>query len=137
MAAVPTVMYGMFYPPGKGQKPFMATFKGVVWNPDLGIGGGPILPPDEVPPVDPPLGIWGGPIDPYPDIGLPGPQPHPEHPIVLPPDPPTKPPDPPVSTQPVKPNAWNFNDGSNPTYPTAGWYYVHVPGPGQPQPKRR
>ena len=40
------------------------------------------LPPDA--PVDPGYGI---PINaPYPDQGLPGAQPHPEHPIVLPPD---------------------------------------------------
>jgi len=31
-----------------------------------------------------PPGIWGGPPL-YPDQGLPGPQPHPEHPIVIPP----------------------------------------------------
>ena len=33
----------------------------------------------------PPLGIWG-PTDPRPGYGLPGAQPQPEHPIVLPPD---------------------------------------------------
>lgn len=47
----------------------------------LSVGGGPMPPGPGQPP-----GIWGGPIDPYPDHGLPGPQPHPEHPIVLPPE---------------------------------------------------
>jgi hypothetical protein len=44
-------------------------------------------PPIYIPPPggQPPLGIWG-PTDPRPGYGLPGPQPHPEHPIVLPPD---------------------------------------------------
>jgi hypothetical protein len=64
-------------------------------------------PPDEIPPegeTKPPYNpgganpphIEGGPIDPYPDIGGPAPQPHPEHPIVLPPGQPENPGEPPV-----------------------------------------
>jgi hypothetical protein len=51
-------------------------------DPDYGIpeGGEPPHPDQGLPPVQ------GGGQPPHPDQGLPGPQPHPEHPIVLPPD---------------------------------------------------
>lgn len=126
MAAVPIAMQVMVYPRDKSHDPFPATIAGFVARSDVGVGGGPIIPPgEELPPIKPPEEVW-----PPTDA-------HPEHPIVLPPDPPTQPPDPPTSTQPIKPNAWNWNDGTNPQYPTAGWFYVHVPAPGQPGPKRR
>jgi hypothetical protein len=47
---------------------------GELYNADLTIGGGPIVPPGSPP------GIWGGPPL-YPDQGLPGWQPRPSHPI--------------------------------------------------------
>jgi len=47
---------------------------GEIYNADLSIGGGPIVPPGQPP------GIWGGPPL-YPDQGLPGWQPRPSHPI--------------------------------------------------------
>src|SRR4029077_14148501 len=54
------------------------TIQGVMSYSGPEIGGGPM-------PGGPPLGIWGG-RPPYVDIGGPAPQPHPEHPIVIPPD---------------------------------------------------
>lgn len=132
MAVVPVTIYGMLYPAAKGEKPQMVTLTGVQWNPTLDVGGGPILPPDEVKPPEPPLTIW-----PNPPEGI---APLPEHPIVIPPPVDLPPIDPPASsTQPVKPNAWNWNDGKDPQYPNAGWYYVYVPDPnkGQPGPKRK
>jgi hypothetical protein len=125
MAAVPITFQGMMYPRNKTDAPYPFTALGVASITGLGVGGGPILPPDEVPPVEPPLHIWGGPFDP----------PHAEHPIVLPPDlPPIDPPS--ESTHPVKKNAWNWNDGTNPQYPNTGWFYVYVPGEGEAGPKR-
>jgi hypothetical protein len=49
----------------------------------LGFWGGtpPTYPDIGLPP--PPLGTWGGRPPNYVDIGGPGPQPHPEHPIVI------------------------------------------------------
>jgi hypothetical protein len=60
-----------------------------IWGPTDPRPTPPIyIPPEGSPP---PLGIWG-PTDPRPGTGLPGPQPKPEHPIVLPPNlPPTTP----------------------------------------------
>ncbi len=75
--------------------------------------------PIYIPPegAQPPLGIWG-PTDPRPGYGLPAPQPHPEHPIVLPPDlPPTTP------------------DGGKITWkvvwtPQTGWAVIGIPAEG-------
>jgi hypothetical protein len=74
----------------------------------------------------PPLGIWGGPFDPpriwggappYVDIGFPGSQPHPEHPIVLPPELPPTMPDP--DNRPIDwKTAWT---------PQTGWIVIGVP----------
>lgn len=82
----------------------------------LAPGGGPIIPPptDEKPPR-PPLGIWPGP----------GPLPHPEHPIVIPPDEGTKPPDP---VQP--PIDWKAIWAG----PEHGWVVVGVPNLPHPTP---
>lgn len=133
MAAVPVTIYGMLYPAAKGEKPQMVTLMGIQWNPSVEVGGGPILPPEDVKPPEPPLVIWPNPPE--------GQAPLPEHPIALPGDPwwPTEPPpvDPPASSTPVKPNAWNWNDGSDPQYPNTGWYYVYVPGPGEPGPRKK
>ena len=66
----------------------------------------------------PPLGIWGGRPPNYVDIGGPGPQPHPEHPIVLPPDlPPTTPEGGMIEWK----TAWT---------PTTGWVVVGIPAEG-------
>lgn len=149
MAAVPVVLQVMVYPKDKSVKPYPATLAGFATIAGLEVGGGPVVPPgSELPPEVPPE-VWP-PIDLHPDHTLPGDLPHPEHPIapggppprpthpiVLPPIPPEIPPDPPVSTQPIKPNAWNWNDGTNPAYPNTGWFYVHVPGAGQPGPKKK
>jgi|SRR6516162_8966473 len=71
MAAVPITIHGVIYPSGKSggraasDQPFKATFVGLAWNPNLGVGGGPIYPPVDPPPVDPP-------IDPPPPDPAPG-----------------------------------------------------------------
>ena len=122
MAAVPVTIQCMVYPRDKSGAPYPATLVGFASITGLTIGGGPIIPHDEVPPVDPPLVIWGGPIDPYPDHGLPVP--------------PTPPDQPPPSGDKVH-AGWNFNDGSNPSYPNVGWYYVYIPAPGSAQPKKK
>lgn len=122
MAGVPVTIRGTMYPKDKSVKPYPFTLLGVAEITGLQVGGGPILPPDEVPPVDPPLVIWGGPIDPYPDIGFPMPQP------------PFPPNNPPVNPEPPH-EGWNFKP-STPSNPSSGWYYLYVPGPGDPQPKR-
>lgn len=129
MAAVPIAINGVFYPSNKMDKPIKGTFFGNAFIPGLGIGGGPIIPPDQLPPdinPEPPLVIWGGPIDPYPDIGLPGPQPHPEHPIVIPPEPP---PIQPPATPTLPHEGWNWSAAKS------GWYYLYIPGEGEAGPK--
>jgi hypothetical protein len=72
------------------------TIVGEMYYSELGVGGGPIIPPGSPPgiwgptdprptnpiaPGGPPLGFWGGAPPPYVDIGGPGAQPHPSHPI--------------------------------------------------------
>ena len=121
MAVVPVIISGVLYPKNKKDPPVAATFVGNAAIAGLEVGGGPIIPPDEIdeiPKPEPPLVIWGGPFDP----------PHPEHPIVLPPDlPPDQPP-----AQPVPPHeGWNWSQAKS------GWYYLYVPGQGEPGPKRR
>lgn len=122
MAVVPITINGVLY--DKTARTTQAVLiSGTLSIQGLTVGGGPILPPDEVPPdvVDPPLVIWGGPIDPYPDHGLPMPQP---------PFPPDQPP-----SQIEKPHpGWNWKP-STPDSPQAGWYYVYVPAQGSPSPK--
>ena len=125
MAHVPVTINGVAFPKDKKNPPFPVTIVGYAWITGLSVGGGPIVPPDEVPPVEPPLVIWGGPFDP----------PHVEHPIVLP-DPPVPPENPPEGPPPKPHEGWNFNNGSNPEYPNVGWYYVYIPPPGTATPKR-
>lgn len=88
----------------------------------VGVGGGPIIPPGQPGgpphiwgPPDMPPGFWGGGMGP----GV-KPQPHPEHPIVIPPKPP-EPIEPPVKWKPV----W---------HPTEGWIVVGVINPDIPHP---
>ncbi|HEY4384162.1 MAG TPA: hypothetical protein VGN34_06765 [Ktedonobacteraceae bacterium] len=78
------------------------TIIGVMTYTDVGVGGGPMpggpevshpiapggqpgYPAHPIAPGGQPPGIWGG-APPYVDIGGPGPQPGPSHPIVIPPD---------------------------------------------------
>lgn len=119
MSAVPVTIRGTMYPKDKSVKPYAFTALGMAEITGLEVGGGPILPPDEVPPVDPPLVIWGGGgIGDYIDVGFPMPRP---------PFPPTNPPSP-----PEKPHeGWNWSQAK------AGWYYLYVPDEGQTQPKSR
>lgn len=127
MGAVPVAINGVFYPSNKKDPPIKGTMFGNAWIPGLHVGGGPVEPPPDIQP-EPPLIIWGGPIDPHPDHGLPGPQPHPEHPIVIPPEPP--PTEPPTQVEPPH-EGWNWSPAMS------GWYYLYVPGKDQPGPKRR
>jgi hypothetical protein len=105
MAEVPVTLNGMLYDL-LGRTTQRVVFIGDASYTNLGVGGGPMpggpplgfwggvappLPTHPIAPGGPPPGIWGG-APPYPDIGGPGPQPHPEHPIVLPPVEPGGPP---------------------------------------------
>lgn len=82
---------------------------------DRVIGGGPIFPQ---PPEEKPPGIWPGPGDPdYPAGG-----PHPEHPIVIPPNKPDVPPD----TIWPGPGDPDFPGGPHPEHP------IVLPPPGNP-----
>jgi hypothetical protein len=100
-------MQVVIYPRDKSVKPYPATIVGYAWATGLGVGGGP----------------------------MPGGEPHPEHPIVLPPvDQP-----PPVDTggggasititvkQAPANGGWGVNTDE-------GWYWT--PGPGQAGPKK-
>lgn len=117
MASVPITFRGNVYPRDKSTDPFPATCVGFAEITGLQPGGGPILPPDEVPPVEPPLTIWPGP----------GPLPGVEHPIVLP-DPILPPDRPPATPQPPH-EGWNWSAAKS------GWYYLYVPGEGAAGPK--
>ena len=73
---------GLPRPPGRPTHP--------IYDPPYPSPGPAAVPgqiPIYIPPAggEPPLGIWG-PTDPRPGYGLPGEQPKPSHPIVLPPD---------------------------------------------------
>lgn len=76
MAAVPLAISGVIY--DKADKSAKNVFLiGLSYNPSLQIGGGPIIPPEQMPPeVDPPLVIWGDPGGYNPDApGQPWPEP--------------------------------------------------------------
>jgi hypothetical protein len=106
-------------------------------------------PAHPIAPGGPPLGIWGGVAPPYPDQGLPGSQPHPSHPIVIPPGAlapgiPSHPiywpihPDqglPGAQPHPEHPIVIPGDDEAKPKFevktawtPTTGWIVVVVPG---------
>lgn len=123
MSAVPITFRGMMYPRDKSVKPYPFTALGTAEITGLGVGGGPIVPPDEIGDIPKPPGDWE--IWPNPPEGT---APHPEHPIVIPPDlPPVDPP-----AQPVPPHeGWNWSAVKS------GWYYLYVPGEGEASPKRR
>jgi hypothetical protein len=85
---------------------------------------GPGFPTHPIAPGGPGLGFWGGTPPNYVDIGGPGPQPRPEHPIVLPPDlPPTLPP---PDSRPVE---WKVLWS-----PSSGWVVVGRPQGPMPTP---
>jgi hypothetical protein len=87
------------------------TIVGEMYYSELGVGGGPIVPPGSPP------GIWGG-APPYVDIGGPGPQPGPSHPWV-----------PPRPGQP--PGIWG---GANEPFPTPPIFIGPVLPPDTPTP---
>jgi hypothetical protein len=144
MAAVPVTIVGIITTEAGSTN---ATMVGMASLTGLGIGGGPIFPPDQPPgrpehPIAPvPPGRPEHPIAPVP----PG---HPEHPIVMPPEgnvpshpiwlpePPDQPPiiePPPEGGAPVVPDgtyAWVMHQ------PSQQWHLVYNPGPGDAQPKR-
>lgn len=121
MASVPITFRGTMYPKDHTVPPYAFTAVGMAEITGLDVGGGPIVPPDEIdeiPPIEPPFEIW-----PNPPEGI---APMPEHPIVLPPSLP--PVDPPATPQPPH-EGWNWSAAKS------GWYYLYVPGPGAPGPK--
>lgn len=122
MAAVPITYHAFVYPKNKTVAPFPATIVGFAEITGLEVGGGPIIPPDDLPPKPP--GDWE--IWPNPPEGV---APHPEHPIVLPD--PIVPPDQPPSPIPPPHEGWNWSAVKN------GWYYLYVPGAGEAEPKGR
>lgn len=104
MASVPVTLVGVAYTDRTGNPPVHLTIVAEMYTTGLSVGGGPVQPPlgfwggvapptvtHPIAPGGPPPGIWGG-APPYVDIGGPGPQPRPEHPIVLPPVEPGGPP---------------------------------------------
>ena len=111
MAAVPVIINGVLMPKGRGaqDKPVPAVFIGYASIQGLSVGGGPIIPP--------------GPDDP-----------HPEHPIVLPPDPPidVPPTDPgPQVAVVIKPapvtGGWGL--AMDPSGANLKWFFVPVAQP--------
>lgn len=119
MAVVPITIQCLVYPRNKTVAPFPATIVGYASITGLEVGGGPIEPPEEKPPL-PPLTIWPKPGD--PDMPWPDPPPS-----VWPPDPP--PVDIPAPEPPHEGWNWSAVKGQ--------WYYLYVPGEGTAQPKRR
>jgi hypothetical protein len=86
---------------------------------------GPGFPTHPIAPGGQPPGIWGG-APPYVDIGFPGPQPRPEHPIVLPPGLPPTLPDP--DNRPIE---WKVVWS-----PASGWVVVGLPTGPTPTPSK-
>ena len=149
MAAVPIMIDGVFAPKDKMHPPMAGVFLGVAWNPDLGVGGGPVIPPGgpplvpgwpeippypgQLPPGTQPPHIWGPPGPwPTPPIAFPpgwvggvppvgGDGAHPEHPIVLPPDKPVDP-----DTGHTLVHVYVPGKGSV-------WFYVETPVPPPPE----
>lgn len=118
MSAVPITFHGMMYPKDKSVRPYAFTALGTAEITGLEIGGGPIVPPGEVPKPPGDWEIWPNPPE--------GTAPHPEHPIVIPPTlPPTEPPNP----VPPPHEGWNWSAIKS------GWYYLYVPGKDEAGPK--
>jgi len=115
MAAVPVTIVAIVYPRDKSTEPYPATIQGFAHITGLGVGGGPIEPPPDIP-VEPPLVIWGGGgVGDYIDAGFPIPQPPPDKP-------------PPVVEKPHE--GWNWSAAKS------GWYFLYVPREGEAGPKR-
>lgn len=139
MSTVPIIISGVFYPKGKtaDDKPEPGTFVGNAAIYGLGVGGGPVYPPegggggDKPPnrPVYPAFPITGPPGTEWP--GVPGYPPWPGHPLPEPPEMPTDPDKPPPSL-----SNW---DAKVAWTPVTGWIVVLVPGEGAtvPTPSRR
>lgn len=126
MAAIPVVIQCIVYPRNKTDEPYPATLVGISYNPDLSVGGGPIIPPPPDIKPEPPLTIWPNPPE--------GTAPIPSHPIMLPGMPgwPEEPPPDETPPAPVKPHeGWNWSAAKS------QWYYLYVPGPGEAQPKAK
>jgi len=56
MAAVPVIINGVLYPKEKGGQVIPAVFCGYLSIEGLEVGGGPVIPPEQVPP-DPPIDV--------------------------------------------------------------------------------
>lgn len=144
MAEVPVTLSGVLFDKTNRTQQ-LVTFMGLASLTGVGVGGGPIIPPDEG--QKPPLGFWGPPDMPpgFWGGGMgPGvkPQPHPEHPIVIPPGQVPQPPQslPPGTTTPVEGNFPVQPIQPPPyivvNYPGVGPIYVTAPEhPDQPTPQ--
>ena len=123
MASVPVTIVAMVYPRNKTDEPYPATIQGFAHITGLGVGGGPIEPPPDIP-VEPPLVIWGPP-DGRPTLPIAGWDP--DH-GTWPDEPP--PIDPPAQVE--KPHeGWNWSAAKS------GWYFLYVPREGSAQPKKK
>lgn len=157
MSSVEVTINGILYDKTtKGARP--VAIIGTAELTGLGVGGGPIIPPEGGQPGEPP-GIWGPPGPwPTPPIQMPPGTwpgqnpPHPAHPIVLPPEqvpPGMKPPTPPAPGSPVTPvpppegqAGWPVNPITPPAYlvlnyPGIGPVYVPQPIVQQPTPQSK
>lgn len=120
MSAVPVTIHCMIYPRNKTVEPYPATLVGFAEITGLEVGGGPILPPDVIPPVEPPLVIWP------PEGPLEGAEVLPVWPL----DPPVPPVEPPTAVE--KPHeGWNWSAANS------GWYYLYIPREGEASPKKK
>lgn len=113
MAAIPVTITGVLADKF-GRTLQNVTLFGELSYTGLGVGGGPI---------EPPAGSGGVPTHPIMLPGMPGwGDPHPEHPIVLPPDKPTEPPADNVGKPPPPEGGWGW-------HPSFGWGYFPGTGP--------
>ena len=115
MAAVPVTLAVVVYPKDKSGDPYPATIVGYAWATGLGVGGGPVMPPN---------------VPAHPIVIPPAAPGVPTHPIVLP-EPPTEPPEIPTVPSEPKPPPPGGGWGWSPEY---GWGYF--PGTGGAGPKR-
>jgi len=127
MGTVPITINGVIYPKNRSgsDQPIPATFVGEAWISDLGVGGGPVMPPTSggspglpIHPIWGPPGISLPPGPGYPPVASHPLPPIPPMPIEPPPDGGMKPPPP---------------DGGWGYHPDYGWGYFPGGG-GKPQP---
>lgn len=158
MAAVPITISGVLCDK-HGRTIQSVTLVGEASLTGVGVGGGPIIPPEGGGGGEKPPGIWGGPIDPHPDHGLPGKppgtwggagEPMPTPPIVIPPTEPGKPPlviwgpgdprpTPPIELPGVPPpptggDRVQLIEWKTAWTPNTGWVVVGVPQVPHPAP---